>query len=188
MRSHSSGIAEDLDLEFKEHGLRLNNVAGMVSDNSMQVESASATMKYDGENTSQRSGSMSSDGRNKRTIKSNIALREKEKQIKQSKCRLDTNLLCLFVENLKEGDEDIIAHIGNIEHINDEQAASIFSQLESEQSKKSYQAKKNWTEEESKLLLWAINKYCRGKKIQPQKLSKNDWIQIAGFIPGRNDS
>lgn len=78
--------------------------------------------------------------------------------------------------------------MGNIEHINDEQAAAIFSQLESEQSKKSYQAKKNWTEEESKLLLWAINRYCRGKKAQPQKLSKDDWIQIAGFIPGRNDS
>jgi len=37
-------------------------------------------------------------------------------------------------------------------------------------------------------LQWAIQKYCRGKSITPQKLDKNDWIQIAGFIPGRNDS
>lgn len=91
VRSRSPAIAEDLDLEFREHGLRLHNVAGMVSDNSMQMESASATMKYDGENTSQRSGSMSSDGKNKRTIKSNIALREKEKQIKQRKFLLARN-------------------------------------------------------------------------------------------------
>jgi hypothetical protein len=72
--------------------------------------------------------------------------------------------------------------------ISDQQASSIFDKLNTLQGKKTYYAKKNWTEEEAKLLLWAIDKYCRGKKITPKKLGKNDWIQIAGFIPGRNDS
>jgi len=44
------------------------------------------------------------------------------------------------------------------------------------QGKKTYHAKKNWTDDESKLLQWAIQKYCRGKNITPPKLDKNDWI------------
>lgn len=60
--------------------------------------------------------------------------------------------------------------------------------MEAKQGKKTFQAKQNWTDDESQLLIWAIKKYCEGKKIQPSKLGKNEWIQIAGFIPGRNDS
>lgn len=54
--------------------------------------------------------------------------------------------------------------------------------------KKTYAAKKNWTTDESRLLVWAVKNYTVGKKIHPAKLDKNDWMQIAGFIPGRNDS
>ena len=77
---------------------------------------------------------------------------------------------------------------GSKDAISDKAASEIFDKLTKLQGKKTYYAKKNWTDEEAKLLLWAIQKYCRGKNITPQKLGKNDWIQIAGFIPGRNDS
>lgn len=75
-----------------------------------------------------------------------------------------------------------------VEAIDDDAASEIFNRLTKMQGKKTYYAKKNWTDDEAKLLQWAIQKYCRGKGITPQKLDKNDWIQIAGFIPGRNDS
>lgn len=84
--------------------------------------------------------------------------------------------------------EDNHAKIANSEPISNEEASNIFSKLEHEQGKKTYHAKKNWTDDEFRLLIWAVNKYCDGKKLSPSKLGKNDWIQIAGFIPGRNDS
>jgi hypothetical protein len=33
-----------------------------------------------------------------------------------------------------------------------------------------------------------VNGYTAGKDVQSNRLDRNDWIQIAGFIPGRNDS
>ena len=72
--------------------------------------------------------------------------------------------------------------------IDDDTASEIFNKLTKIQGKKSYYAKKNWTDDEAKLLQWAILKYCKGKGITPQKLDKNNWIEIAHFIPGRNDS
>lgn len=72
--------------------------------------------------------------------------------------------------------------------IDDDTASEIFNKLNKIQGKKSYYAKKNWTDDEAKLLQWAILKYCKGKGITPQKLDKNNWIEIAHFIPGRNDS
>jgi hypothetical protein len=37
------------------------------------------------------------------------------------------------------------------------------------------------------LLIWAITRYCKGKEILANKMKKEDWIEISGFIPGRND-
>jgi hypothetical protein len=51
--------------------------------------------------------------------------------------------------------------------ISDKAASEIFDKLTKLQGKKTYYAKKNWTDEEAKLLLWAIQKYCRGKNITP---------------------
>lgn len=48
--------------------------------------------------------------------------------------------------------------------------------------------KKGWCNDEYDLLIWAINKYCLGRKMKPKDLSKNDWVQISGFVPGRNDA
>jgi hypothetical protein len=49
--------------------------------------------------------------------------------------------------------------------INDETAQGIFSRLTNLLAKKSFQEKKNWSDDEIKLLKWAIKKYCNGKKI-----------------------
>jgi hypothetical protein len=51
--------------------------------------------------------------------------------------------------------------------INDETAQGIFSRLTNLLAKKSFQEKKNWSDDEIKLLKWAIKKYCNGKKITP---------------------
>lgn len=76
MRSHSPDIADDINREIAETGMRLANLAN--GDNTMTVESA-ISMRHEDEG-SQRSGSMSSDGsQNKRAIKSNIALQNKQK-------------------------------------------------------------------------------------------------------------
>lgn len=40
--------------------------------------------------------------------------------------------------------------------ISDKVASEIFDKLTKQQGKKTYYAKKNWTDEEAKLLLWAI--------------------------------
>lgn len=73
VRSNSSGIVEDINREFRETGLRLGNLSKEVGDNTMHQDSISASMKND-ENTSHRSGSISSDKSNKRMMKSNKAL------------------------------------------------------------------------------------------------------------------
>ena len=40
--------------------------------------------------------------------------------------------------------------------MSDTQAAEVFSKLQALQNKKTYAAKKNWTSDESKLLIWAV--------------------------------
>lgn len=94
-------------------------------------------------------------------------------------------------EEVEESDEEETSGMNKASSgkpLTDQEAAAIFDKLTVAQSKKSYYAKKNWTEEESKLLLWAVESFCNRKGIKPQKLNKDQWVAIAGFIPGRNDS
>ena len=49
-------------------------------------------------------------------------------------------------------------------------------------------SKKNWSEEETNLLRFAIVKYCRAKSKQVHNLTNNDWKEIADMIPGRTES
>ena len=75
------------------------------------------------------------------------------------------------------------------EIISNELAQEYFEKLNKIACKKSYHAKRNWSDEEILLLNWSIITYC--KKINesnPFKLDSNDWIEIARFMPGRNDS
>jgi len=64
VRSHSSGIVDDINKEFKETGIRLTNLARDAGDTSMHYDNASASMKNE-EVNSHRSGSLSSDRSNK---------------------------------------------------------------------------------------------------------------------------
>ena len=79
MRSHSPDIAEDINREIAETGMRLANMAQSSGvDHTMTAESA---VSMRNEEDSQRS--QSSDGSlNKRAIKSNIALQNKQIQMK----------------------------------------------------------------------------------------------------------
>jgi|TARA_B110000285_G_C14947172_1_gene524918 hypothetical protein len=60
--------------------------------------------------------------------------------------------------------------------MSNEEAGEIFDMLTQLQSSKGYQPKKTWSTEEYKLLMWAINKYCKGIGKAPKHLGKNDWI------------
>jgi hypothetical protein len=165
IRSHSSGIIDDINKEFKETGIRLNNMAkDVIGDSSMHYDNVSASMKNE-ENNSHRSGSLSSDSRSKRMMKSNKALLKKQLEMSKRNNHKDDNDDSEDFKN--DGSDDYHTQIANMEPINNDQASNIFSKLEHEQGKKTYQAKKNWTEDEFKLLIWAINEYCKGKKIIP---------------------
>lgn len=48
--------------------------------------------------------------------------------------------------------------------------------------------KKNWSEEETRLLKWAVVTYTRQKAISYLTLTMNDWQNIARLVPGRNDN
>ena len=47
-------------------------------------------------------------------------------------------------------------------------------------------AKKPWTDDESRLLFWSIGKYCNEKQIENNSLGTKDWERISSLIPGRN--
>ena len=64
-------------------------------------------------------------------------------------------------------EDDLNLKSNDLVNISDELAQDIFSKLNKLQGKKTYYAKKNWTDDEAKLLQWAIKKYCDGKCISP---------------------
>jgi hypothetical protein len=51
-----------------------------------------------------------------------------------------------------------------------------------------YTTKRNWCEDETKLLYWAIHTYTEKRNIKAENLVSADWHNIASLIPGRNDA
>lgn len=51
-----------------------------------------------------------------------------------------------------------------------------------------YTTKRNWSEEETKLLNWAIQTYCQKRGIRAESFAPADWQKVAKLVPGRNDS
>ena len=74
------------------------------------------------------------------------------------------------------------------EQLTDEEASKIFDKLTKLNNRGNYKPKYRWSEDEYQLLIWAINRFCKGKGVQPKDLKKNDWQEISAFIPGRNDT
>ena len=46
--------------------------------------------------------------------------------------------------------------------------------------------KKPWTEDETKLLFWSVDKYCNERTIDKSNLGTKDWEKISLLVPGRN--
>ena len=46
--------------------------------------------------------------------------------------------------------------------------------------------KKPWTEDESKLLFWSVDKYCKETLVDKSNLGTKDWEKISLLVPGRN--
>lgn len=51
-----------------------------------------------------------------------------------------------------------------------------------------YTTKRNWNEDETKLLNWAISTYSTKRSIKPQNFTSTDWQNVAKLVPGRNDA
>lgn len=72
--------------------------------------------------------------------------------------------------------------------ITNEEADTIYQKLFTQnQSRDTSASIKNlWTEEEIKLLSWAINKYCFEAGILKSTIGAKDWEKISMIVPGRN--
>lgn len=51
-----------------------------------------------------------------------------------------------------------------------------------------YTTKRNWNEEETRLLNWAIHTYSLKRGIKAKNFSALDWQSVAKLVPGRNDA
>ena len=60
----------------------------------------------------------------------------------------------------------------------------LFSQHQSHSDMKNI--KKPWTDDETKLLYWSVEKYCTEKNVDSNILSTKDWEKISLLVPGRN--
>jgi hypothetical protein len=59
--------------------------------------------------------------------------------------------------------------------IDDEEANDLYMKVSSQsQGRKGY-VKKNWTDDETKLLKWAVVTYTKQRNISYQQLTMNDW-------------
>ncbi len=82
----------------------------------------------------------------------------------------------------EEKSEDLTASITR------EEADKIFHKLRAEMSSRNPSHKKNWTDQEGKLLEYAVLKYARAKQKRLSSLKIHDWKEIADFVPGRTES
>lgn len=79
-----------------------------------------------------------------------------------------------------------------------DQADMIYQRLLAQQSSRyiisfsivprKHMTKRNWNEEESKLLKWAINEYSGNRNIDPVNFTSADWQNISKLVPGRNET
>lgn len=51
-----------------------------------------------------------------------------------------------------------------------------------------YTTKRNWNDEETKLLNWAIATYSGKRGIKGESFTASDWGHVAKLVPGRNDA
>lgn len=121
VRSHSSGIMEDINKEYQELG-KINT----------PIDASMKSDTHNDDNRSIRSRSNDSESK-KRNIKSHIALAQKQKQLQQMNSEYGDE-----EEEFNETSEDQVPQIKNLELVTDEEAANIFRDLENEQSKKNY--------------------------------------------------
>jgi hypothetical protein len=111
------------------------------------------------------------------------------KRIRHHKSSVDSNALTKKRKLTKEKpsnpqspSEKLVTIIDN--DIADHIYKKLLSQADMRNQSKS--AKKPWTEEETKLLFWSVEKYCNERLIDKTALGAKDWENICQMVPGRN--
>ena len=72
--------------------------------------------------------------------------------------------------------------------ITDKEADEIYQRLAINNSKRKYTTKRNWNDEETKLLNWAIATYSAKRNLSAENFTNSDWQNVANLVPGRNDA
>ncbi|CDW82128.1 myb-like dna-binding domain containing protein [Stylonychia lemnae] len=120
---------------------------------------------------------------------SNVKLKKKLNDIQMKKEQKYFTESHSQLKNLNEKDEvQTIPDDAEIITITDEEANEIYLKVCLQvQNRKGY-IKKNWSDDETKLLKWAVITYTKQRNISYQQLTMNDWQNIARLVPGRNDN